>query len=149
MVALVDDEDYDYINQWKWYANKIHRTYYAMRRRYTTENGPLIRYMHREIMEVDIDKQIDHKDGDGLNNQRENLRICTCAENSHNMRKFRGKSSKYKGVSVDKNGYITAYFYNNSKSFYIGRFKTEESAAKAYDKMAREYYGEFANLNFK
>lgn len=84
-VVLVDDEDYEYLNQFKWYALKNHRTYYAQR---VIQNNYIKRTlkMHRVIMDTPCGLEVDHIDGDGLNNQKCNLRNCTFAENRKNRK---------------------------------------------------------------
>jgi hypothetical protein len=90
--AQVDDSDYESLNQYKWYAIKDN-TYYAVR--YSKEKNKIIQ-MHREIMQTPRSLIVDHRDHNGLNNQRYNLRNCTIAEN-HRNRIGRGKS-QYKGI---------------------------------------------------
>jgi hypothetical protein len=94
--------------------------------------------------------QIDHIDGDGLNNQKSNLRIGTHQQNIMNRTKQRNNTSGYKGVSFDKstNKFVAQIGYNK-KGIHIGSFKTAILAARAYDVEAIKYHGEFANLNFK
>ena len=144
--ALVDDEDYDYLNQWKWCAKKDKTTYYAMRTIWINgkPNGIL---MHRLVIKANNGMMIDHKDMNGLNNQKFNLRICTQSQNRMNGR-ARGKS-KYLGVCYRDNKYIMAVISINGKQKKLGTFKTEEEAAKRYDEFAKIYHGEYANLNFK
>jgi len=150
-VTLVDDEDYEWLNQWNWYVykNKSENStrHYAARRR---KNGRNMIQMHREIMKTPRGMMVDHIDHDGLNNQKYNLRNCFNFQNGKN-RKPTGKS-KYIGVNYyyDKNGkeYIRACCRFNGKSNYLGTFDTEEDAALARDIMALKYHGRFANLNF-
>jgi hypothetical protein len=108
--------------------------------------------MHREIAihaGLPDSPKYDHRDGNGLNNQRENLRPCTESQNSQNRRKSVGKTSKFKGVAwhIRKLRWI-ATLAHNGKRHYLGYFKTQQSAARAYDAVAREHFGEFAVLNF-
>lgn len=146
-VALVDDADYEWLNQWKWHAEKKHGIWYAKRSLYT--NGKQINIkMHSLILGTPKGMQSDHKDGDGLNNQRYNLRVCTYAENQHNRAiRIDSKSSVFKGVSHYKYGWRVSIKVNY-KSINVGYFKDETEAAKAYDQAAIKYFGEFANLNF-
>ncbi len=109
-------------------------------------------YMHRLILGVTLRTQlVDHKDGNGLNNTRENLRECTQAQNNWNASKTsEDKSSKFKGVSLLKRGRKRwhASITHLGKNISLGVHETEEQAAKAYDKKARELRPEFARINF-
>ena len=93
---------------------------------------------------------VDHINHDGLNNTRKNLRLATHAQNKRNQRSFKPASSKYKGVYYAKQekAYRADIQYNGKKIF-LGRFKKETDAAKAYDKKAKELFAEFACLNFQ
>lgn len=154
-VAMVDDEDFEWLNQWKWHARKDDNGYYAGRSIYLgggSKNQKIKTIsMHRLIMNTPKGMETDHIDHNGLNNQRHNLRNATHSQNQYN-RLPRG-SSKYLGVTVLQNGKekgrITAEIRCNGRRINLGRFKTEEEAARAYDLKAKEFYGEFANLNFK
>jgi len=145
-VALVDDDDFEYLNQFNWTVDQRSYGNYAYRR---IDKGT-ISIMHREIMQVTNDFIIDHKDHNGLNNQKLNLRICTNSDNTKNRSKSIGKSSKYKGVSLYKktNKWI-CQIRNNQKLIFLGYYETEIAAAKVYDNAAKIYHGEFANPNFK
>lgn len=99
--ALVDDEDYDYLMQWKWKLQHKDHTDYVMRN--TRINGKMINYlMHREKMKPTEDKWVDHIDGNGLNNRRSNLRFCTQLENSRNKKVQRNSVSKIQRSSICK-----------------------------------------------
>jgi hypothetical protein len=106
--------------------------------------------LHRLLMGVTDPKIIiDHKDGDTLNNQKENLRICTSAENSRNSKPNKTYSTTgYKGVSYNKRvkRWTGAIIYNRKKIF-LGYFSSPEVAANAYNEAAKKYHGEFARLN--
>lgn len=144
-VALVDDEDYDYLNQWNWFADKHGSIYYVTRNQKI--NGKSIKiYMHRFIMNTPINLECDHRDHNCLNNQKSNLRNCLPKQNKMNGLP-RGKS-KYLGVAYNGK-YIRAQISVNEIRIHIGNFKTEKDAARAYDTKAKELFGEFANLNFK
>ncbi len=147
LFTLVDDEDYDYLMQWKWYWHfgKSSQTYYVLRN--APKGQELL--MHRMIMKVDRAEQIDHIDFNGLNNQKYNLRIATRSQNCMNRRSRRNSTSKYLGVSLHESGKWHASIGKNGKIFYLGRYWKEEDAAKAYDAKAIQLHGEFANLNFK
>lgn len=149
-IAFVDDEDFEYLNQWEWHTVKYKYTNYARRR--PLINGKLTTInMHRQIMKTPINMEVDHIDHNGLNNQKSNLRNCTHRQNAMNN-SSRG-SSKYLGVSIvgrgRQKGMISAEIKMNYRKIHIGVFSTEIEAAKAYDKKAKELFGEFANLNFK
>ena len=153
-IALVDDADYEYLNGFKWYASKCRKTYYAQRCIKIAINKWKIIKMHRLLLDTPDNLQVDHIDHNGLNNQRLNIRNCTLQDNVRNVR-ARGKS-KYLGVSFPftvvkgkRYEYITSSIRVNRKPIHLGYHKTEEDAARAYDKAASKYFGEFANLNFK
>ena len=142
--AIVDDADYEWLNQWKWQATKPRKVWYAVR-------WKSIR-MHREIMGLKKGDGLstDHRSGNGLDNRQENLRVCTCSENLQNLHNPRGPSScKYQGVCRDRtNNKWMAYITKNRKQITIGRYKNKDKAARAYDKKAIELYGPDAKTNF-
>lgn len=146
-VAIVDASDYDELSRHEWCAVPRKQTWYAMRNQIV--NGKSVcHYMHRDITGVAKGVKVDHKDGDGLNNTRDNLRPATNQQNSFNKRSVGGKS-QYKGVTWCKfAGRWRARICRDGKVVNIGRFDHEEEAARAYDELARELYGEFAWLNF-
>lgn len=147
--ATVDDEDFEYLSQFKWCAHKIRNTFYA-ERCVLLPNGKHIQiYMHREIMGLktgDI-RQVDHRNRNGLDNQKFNLRISTISQNHANAAS-RGGSSKYKGVSWHKaTKRWRAQIGIEKHLTHIGLFDSEIEAAINYDIYAQKFYGEFAKLN--
>ena len=146
-VALVDDEDYKELNQFKWHVTKIGRTYYAVRNNRISKGKREILRMHRIILGVTDRKiKIDHKDNNGLNNQNENLRLASQAQNCRNKVLRIGTSSKYKGVSKHQGKYQANIGFNY-KLIYLGIYDNEIDAAIAYNNKAAELFGEFAKLN--
>jgi len=152
-VALVDDGDYERVSKFKWYAlwDPSRRTYRALRNKQEneSENGKRgLIYLHRFIMKVPKGKDIDHRDRDPLNNQKNNLRICTRAQNNMNKLKREGYSSEYKGVSWNKQKLKwEASIGKDYKKHHLGLFTDETDAAIAYNKAALEMFGEYAVLN--
>lgn len=149
--AKVDDSDYESLDKVCWGVTKHRNTFYAQRQTTINNKKTSVR-MHREVMGFP-DCQIDHIDGDGLNNQRTNLRRSTNQLNQFNQINGatlgRHKSSKYKGVVWNKlNRKWIAQIMVNRINYGLGYFKSEETAARAYDAAAREKFGSFARLNF-
>lgn len=147
-VALIDDEDFEYLSKYKWYANEDNKTgkYYAKRAIYI--NGKQVKIpMQRVILNAPFNMEIDHINGNTLDNRRTNLRICTHAQNCKNCIRKKGVS-KYRGV----------YWYKNTKRWKsqisidnkrisLGYYKNEIDAAIAYNLAAMKYHREFAVLN--
>lgn len=147
-VALVDDADFEWLNQWKWFAYKDANTYYAHR---SDRTGPKQRIilMHREILGL-TDPKIhgDHKDRNGLNNQRNNLRTANNSQNMANRRSHIDSTSEYLGVYYykrDRNW--RARITKDRKDIFIGGYDSEYEAALAYNEVAIQLHGQFANLN--
>ncbi len=159
----VDDEDYVFLNRWRWHLSKEKNLFYAMRNETSSVIGK--RYhvsMHRVIMGVyDPEIEIDHIDHNGLNNQKNNLRACTGDQNRKNRRKGHGATSKYIGVHLRIRkrklgeeykvwvGGIHSKGNKEPRKHFSHTEQGEIQAAKYYDTLAKKHYGEFANLNFK
>ena len=144
--AIVDDEDYEWLSQWKWYYA---HTGYAVRNSPRVLGKHYMIFMHREIMHTPQGMDTDHIDGNGLNNLRINLRVCSHSRNLQNKGVSINNVSGFKGVSwCQANKKWRARIKASGKEKYIGYFDVAESAALAYDKAARELHGEFAKLNF-
>lgn len=146
--AIVDDKDYSRVIQYKWFAHCRHNYWYAYRSIKKGNKRTMIA-MHRFILDTPKGMEVDHKDFNGLNNRRNNIRNCTRAQNQQHRRKKKNKTSKYMGVSWNKREKCWyAQVRRNGKTEVLARTTNEVEAAKAYDKRARELYGEFANTNF-
>ncbi len=140
-VALVDDNDFAWLNQWKWFAAKNKHNWHAQRGR-----APSL-LMHRLILNPPEGYQCDHINGDGLNNQRSNLRICTNSQNQQNRIHVRGTSC-FKGVYWYKpNRKWRSLICLDGKHISLGCFDFEIAAAEAYNEAALKYFGQFARLN--
>ena len=143
-IVLVDDEDFKWLNTQKWcclYGRKKYK--YAQR-----GNGVL---MHRIILNAQKGQYVDHIDGNGLNNQRSNLRICTNAQNLWNGKNHKDGSSRYKGVCrawgrQNWQGWH-AQIQIHGEKIHLGDYDSEIDAAHAYNKAALKHFGEFASLN--
>lgn len=152
-IVYVDDEDYPLIEPYNWWLVFGCGTLYAMAQIAQIQKKRIRVLMHRFIVENRgyylSGKQIDHIDGNGLNNCFSNLRICTSQQNHHN-RHSRVGISKFKGVwwNKDKQKWNASIWINGKKK-HLGIFADERMAAMAYDIAARQHFGDFANLNFK
>lgn len=148
--AKVDDEDYEWLMQFKWQASLERGIWYAVSGFSNKEKGSGKLRMHRLILGLTDRYELgDHIDHDGLNNQRNNLRNSNHSTNAMNKRKKTGL--EYKGVCISRirgHIYYRSFIMINGQSSYLGNFKTAMEAAKTYDKKALELFGEFAKLNF-
>lgn len=145
-VAIVDDEDYDRLAAFSWIAKPAEQVadrWYA----YRTEAGRTV-YMHREIADAAPGEIVDHRDNDGLNNRRRNLRVCSRGQNNTN-RRCMPPSSGFRGVQRQAHGqFYRARVEVDGLVIRVTGQLTAEQAARAYDAIAREFQGEFALLNF-
>jgi hypothetical protein len=147
-VALVDDEDFDRLNVFRWnagggYARRLDWNGPGQKR-----NGVL---MHRVVMDAQPGREVDHINGNGLDNQKANLRLCSHLQNSRNRKKqvltgTRPSSSPFKGVYRRTGGKWAASIRIDQRQVYLGTFATEAEAALAYAKAAREHHGDFARV---
>jgi len=143
--AIVDAADYDWLMRYQWHAFEGNRGKFYAR---GCKGKPV--FMHRMIMNPPKGMVVDHIDGNGLNNRRSNLRICTRRENGYNRGPRRHGTSGFKGVGRVPNDSSKCYakITHNGETFKLGTFDTDIEAARAYDGKARELFGEFAWLNF-
>jgi hypothetical protein len=148
-VALVDDEDFKWISGFRWAVMADTNTHYAT----SMINKKPVK-MHRLILGlIDPKIKVDHKDRNGLNNCRDNLRIATTTQNAQNRKKatlINGKptTSKYKGVSwCSTRGKWIVYVKVNGKAIYVGQYLCEIDAARSHDKFVEKHHGDFARLN--
>ena len=140
--AIVDDGDYEWLSKYKWWAVVAHHTVYAVR-----QMGRKTIYMHREIMGASNNVDVDHCDGNGLHNRKNNLRLATAAQNRQNSKVCKDNTSGYKGIFKKCRKY-RARIHVDGHTIYLGYFDNAEDAAKAYDSAAKKYFGPFAKTNF-
>lgn len=155
-VAIVDDCDYDYLMQWKWYASSH---LYAVRktsRKKSIDGRQKEIKMHRVVMELagfNIDRyKVDHKNGETLLNVRSNLRVATNSQNIASSHKPIRNKTGFLGVSKRTDRLKGKYIYSaaikfDGKDYKLGYFATPEEAAQAYNEAAIRFFGEFARLN--
>jgi len=156
-IAFVSDEDVDLVSlTWSLDKHKLRRVVYATRR-IGERRLNKTRAMHRTILSRMLDREllrcedVDHRDGNGLNNVRDNLRLANRSQNKMNTPKprYANSSSIYKGVSWCKRDECWSVFIRlGDKQVYLGRTRIEVIAARLYDAAARKHYGEFALTNF-
>jgi HNH endonuclease/AP2 domain len=145
-VTVVDDNDYEWLNQWKWYAWKHRHTFYARRNGRVGE--PSIVAMHIAILSPSDGLEVDHINGNGLDNRRVNLREATHAQNLWNRGRTCNNTSGFKGVRWDKaRGAWRATITAEGREMFLGRFDDILDAARAYDEAATLHHGEFAWKN--
>jgi hypothetical protein len=145
--AIVDDEDFEYLNQWKWRYSGGRRPGYAITGESFKKGGRF--RMHRLIVNAPSNIDVDHINGNRLDNRRENLRFCNQSQNLANSKLQVNNTSGYKGVCWNKRikkWHSQVGSRKNRKN--LGEFNTAEEAAKAHDEAAKKLYGEFAKLNF-
>ena len=151
-VALVDDENFERLNVYRWYTRKLvlksRVTYYAVRNLAYAGKQRTVQ-MHRQILGLtDSRIQTDHQNGDGLDNQNKNLRVATPTENQRNQRKRINCSSEFKGVCWHKAARKwEAYIRINGQRQHLGLLETEKAAAAVYDQAARHEFSDYALTN--
>ena len=148
-IVLVDDQEYSKLSSIRWFLKQTGKNNYAQGR----VNGKMTR-MHRFILDVPPLMEVDHINGNGLDNRKNNLRSATSLQNHWNRKIPINNHSGFKGVHyVPQRSHLTtpwrAMITINNKSRHIGCYSSKEEAAKAYNKKAKELFGEFANINKK
>ncbi len=142
--AIVDPDDYQKLSQYDWHLLETKGKCYA-----AMFNEGKILYMHRFIMNAPKGRIVDHRNRESLDNRKTNLRFATRSQNSCNKKITKKGTSKYRGVSIEKDSKKwQAIIYYNRMRKHLGLFENEEDAARAYDNAAKLYHGEFAMLNF-
>lgn len=145
-IAIVDWVDLPRILQWTWSANPTGRFWRAMTRNKPVTAKNLL--MHRLLLNAPDDMQVDHINSNELDNRRINIRLATSAENQYNNCKRKGTSSRYKGVSWNKEQQRwIAYIRFKNVQYFLGYYENEEGAAHAYNVEATRCFGAFARLN--
>jgi len=155
-LALVDDDDYQWLNQWKWHAHKDKSgNFYASRSSTKIDGKQHTIFMHRQILGLEFgdSRQVDHANHSTLDNRRSNIRLATSTQNNQNRIPFKS-TSRFKGVSrhfIHSKGKIYKYWQAHikykGKQIFLGHFKNEYEAAQVYNVAARKYFGEYAYQN--
>jgi hypothetical protein len=142
--AIVDDADYNFLMQWRWFFNdKGKYGGYAVRS-VTIDKKTRNTQMHRELMNPPKGMEVDHKNGDRLDNRRSNLRVCTHAQNCANRRMREDNKSGFRGVHQGRGRNTwTAQIRLHNKQYFIGNYKTKIEASRAYQKAAKKLFGDF------
>lgn len=151
VVAIVDDELYPSLSQFKWYAQKsASGSFYAARNIPQHHRRRKTIYMSREITGCPDGFDVDHANGNTLDNRRENLRICTRSQNKANAPRYANNKSGFKGAFWNKTAkQWSAQICIHQKIIHLGCHPTREAAARAYDEAAKRYFGQFAKTNFQ
>lgn len=146
--AIIDAEDLELVSRYRWrFCQRTTRLAYAVTSYKKADGKWKLIFMHRLIAKTPEGVMTDHRDGNGLNNCKSNLRIATNAQNQHNAGiRVDKRHSKYKGVTKDRKRW-RAQIRIKGKKTYLGNYTTERDAALAYDLAAQQHFGEYANIN--
>lgn len=143
LFVSVDDEDFEKLNKINWFPRKHGHTFYATCNGHKRDKYSVIP-MHRYLLEVvDPKIEVDHKNGNGLDNQRSNLRIATRQQNARNSRMRPSNRTGYKGIWEYKPGKFRAAITVNGKTIHLGVFNSPQEASAIYEAKAKEIFGEF------
>lgn len=143
-VALVDDEDFEKLSSYKWHRHDERTLQYVRVALYGSGKQQIL-LMHRVVMNAPTGVDVDHRDGDGLNNQKYNLRLCTDQQNSMNLKLFRTSTSGHKGVSWNKQfKKWEAYIWFHRKKIRLGEYKEKSDAIAARENAEKELYGNWS-----
>lgn len=151
--CIIDDEDFNLVSGYNWFMGNGGRGY-AIANINKGNNKWTTLSMSRLIMRATAGSIIDHINHNTVDNRKSNLRVCSRRENSLNRLTYKKKTAKYKGVTIEKYSggrgkeFARARIRVDGKLIHLGCFKTQESAAIAYDTAAKKYFGEFAHTNF-
>lgn len=145
-ITVIDFKDYATIKDYKWHSNFQTNKFYARTNVRKSGGGYKGLLLHRFIMQCPTNMDIDHIDGNPLNNCRDNLRVCTRAENARNRGKTKANTSGYKGISFMKDrGSWSSKIRVDYKDYHLGFFPTKEEAYGAYCNALNKFHGEFKN----
>ena len=147
--TLIDRDDFERVTKHKWYLGSMGKGY-AAHSVWQPGGKTKAIYLHRFILDAPPGMEVDHINGDPLDNTRKNLRLCTHKQNTYNQRvQTRVKASRFRGVRSSRGKRWIAQIRVDGKQMYLGIFECEEDAARVYDEAAKKYFGEFAYLNLK
>lgn len=149
-IALVDDEDYEKVKFFRWYAyfDPAMHGYVAQRNEDLPSGKRVTIYLHRVVMDAPKGMVVDHINHNLLDNRRINLRVCTHAENMLNRKTYANNKTGYKGVSWHKGkNKFGAGIRANNKKYFLGYFENAKEAAQAYNEASLKYHKEFGSLN--
>jgi hypothetical protein len=143
--VLIDDEDFEKVTSIDWHLLSGRGKVYFRKSKYLGQNKRKTILLHRFITNAPADKQIDHVNGNTLDNRKSNLRLCTVAENTRNCKKK--KKTGYKGVFFRKDrGKFTAQIRENYHIHFLGYFNAPEEAYEAYCEASKKYHKEFGRI---
>lgn len=147
--TIIDDEDLLRVSKFKWRIRRSQSAGAKIPHFYAVDTTRVKRQLHRFILNAPVGKQVDHINGNGLDNRKQNLRLCDFSQNQANRKVVYSKMG-FKGVSISTTGStVFAQIKVRGKTIYLGSFDSSELAARAYDVAASKYFGEFASLNFE